>query len=116
MPPDVRNVVRIDDDRAVAHVVIGLIRLGSIWIVDIAAGRPRVSWPQTSRGYPIVEVDQPLRGEIEEAVLTALDDDQPARPAVRPRPTSRRSPKKAAPIAAPLISDPLDDIFRGDDP
>ena len=112
MPPDIRNIVRIDADRAVAHVVIGPIRLGSIWVVDIASGRPRVSWPQTSRGYPIVEVDQPLRSEIEEAVLTALDD----RPAQLVKPTHRTSRRKktAPPVTREPFDDPLDDLIRGD--
>ena len=68
----VSSVVTIDADRAVARVVCPPFRFDSIWIVGIASGRPTVSWPRTTRGYPIIEADQPTRGAIERAVLAAL--------------------------------------------
>ena len=68
---NVTSLTRLGDDRAVAHVDVGLFHIGSLWIVDLAS-RPKVSWPRTSRGYSIINVDQPLRGEIERAVLQKL--------------------------------------------
>ena len=68
----VASFIRIDADRAVAHVDVGPFHIGSLWITGLAGNTPVPSWPRTARGYPIIEVDQPLRGRIEKAVLAEV--------------------------------------------
>ena len=65
------SLVHVDSDRRVAHVEVGPFRIGSLWVVGCESGTPIVSWPRTSRGYPIIEVEDPLRSEIEALVLAA---------------------------------------------
>tara|TARA_R110000824_G_scaffold365486_1_gene553980 strand:- start:802 stop:1050 length:249 start_codon:yes stop_codon:yes gene_type:complete len=66
---NVTSFTRIDNDRAVAHVDVGPFHIGSLWITGLASNAPVPSWPKTARGYPIIKVDQPLRGLIEQAVM-----------------------------------------------
>jgi hypothetical protein len=66
---NVTSFTRIDNDRAVAHVDVGPFHIGSLWITGLASNTPVPSWPKTARGYPIIKVDQPLRGLIEQAVM-----------------------------------------------
>jgi len=91
---------RVDDDRRVAHVRVGPISIKSIWIVGLKSGVPRISWPETGKGYPIVEADEPLKSEIDKMILASV---APAAPSTtkRGRSTSDR----------PFHDDPLDDLF-----
>lgn len=74
MEIEVVRCTKLDADRAVAHVRVGPLKIGSLWIVGRESGRPRVSWPETGRGHPIVECeDEILRDDIEQAVLAELD-------------------------------------------
>jgi hypothetical protein len=70
---DVTSLTPIDADRAVAHVTVGPFHIGSLWINGRAKGRPVVSWPKTTRGYPILDVEAPLKGKIEQVTLAALE-------------------------------------------
>jgi hypothetical protein len=71
MDINVTKYTVINTDRAVAHVDIGPISLGSMWIVDRKTD-PKVSWPRTARGYPLISVkDAGLREQIERMVLKA---------------------------------------------
>lgn len=73
MDINVNRCTKLDDDRAVARVNVGPFQLGSMWVVGRASGKPRVSWPETSRGFPIVSVtDADLRERIEREVLSAV--------------------------------------------
>lgn len=65
------SIKKVDEDRRVATVRIGPLRLGSIWITDCETD-PCVSWPRTIRGYPIIEVDAELRIPIEDMLLQAV--------------------------------------------
>jgi len=56
----------------VAHVQIGGITIKSLWVVDLDTAAPVVSWPRTARGFPIVEASEPLRAQIDQAVLDAV--------------------------------------------
>jgi len=69
---DVTSLTPIDADRAVAHVTVGPFHIGSLWITGLASNAPVPSWPKTTRGYPIIKVDQPLRGLIEQAVMAKV--------------------------------------------
>lgn len=60
-----RSVKQVSDALAVAVVEVGPVTISSVWISDIA-GKPKVAWPRSARGYPIVSVsDDELRDEIE---------------------------------------------------
>lgn len=72
---ELHPIRRVDDDRAVTGVSIGPLHLESIWLLGLASGKPKISWPRTTRGYPIINVDQPLRGKIEQSILMALRND-----------------------------------------
>ena len=85
--PRLTSFVPVDADRRVAHVEVGPFRIGSLWVVGCASGQPTVSWPRTSRGYPIIEVEDPLRSDIEALVLAAERGDQ----VVPPQPRRRRA-------------------------
>jgi len=111
--PILTALVPIDADRRVAHVEVGPFRIGSLWLVGCESGRPTVSWPRTTRGYPILEVDDPLRSEIEALVLDAERDEtprlrKPRKPARRPRPKT----KPRGPVVDPGLNDPLDDLLQ----
>ena len=88
---------RIDDDRRDAHVRIGDITIRSLWIVGLASSKPRTSWPQTSKGYPIVEAMPELKARVDRLVL----DDIAATTRSRPRRAARRPAAKAGPAALP---------------
>jgi len=110
--PRLTALVPIDADRRVAHVEVGPFRIGSLWLVGCESGQPTVSWPRTTRGYPILEVDDPLRSEIEALVLDAERDERPRlrkprKPARRPRPKT----KPSGPVVDPGLNDPLDDLL-----
>ena len=105
-------IKRIDDDRRVAHVRIGEITIRSIWIVDIARGNPHISWPETGKGWPIIEATPELKRRIDQLVLKhagiATSTPRPAR-----RRSRRRSPSAARAPTEPDFDDPLDDLFGG---
>jgi len=110
--PILTALVPIDADRRVAHVEVGPFRIGSLWLVGCESGKPTVSWPRTTRGYPILEVDDPLRSKIEALVLDAERDERPRlrkprKPARRPR--SKTKPR--GPVVDPDLNDPLDDLL-----
>ena len=63
---------QVDDDRFVAEVQIGFVLCGSIYLTDCQSATPRVIWPRTVRGYPIIVVDEPLRAVIEVALRALL--------------------------------------------
>lgn len=66
------NFKTLDTDRRVAEVKVGPILLGSIYITGAQSTAPRVSWPRTERGYPLIVVDEPLRSQIEKALLSRI--------------------------------------------
>ena len=114
--PALERLIEIDSDRAVAHITVGQITISSIWIIGIASGKARISWPETGRGHPIVSVAEPLKAEIETLILDGLQ--KPLGESHR----RRRSPRSATPrkvvkahqrAAEPDFDDPLDDLFRG---
>ena len=96
--PELLAIRRVDDDRRVAHVRVGLISIKSIWVVGIKSGKPRISWPESGKGYPIVEADEPLKSEIDKMILLAVT------------PTTRSCPASKKPDR-PFHDDPLDDLF-----
>ena len=85
--PRLTSFISIDADRRVAHVQAGPFSIGSLWVIGCETGKPTVSWPRTSRGYPIIEVEDPLRSDIEALVLAAERGDQ----VVPPQPRRRRA-------------------------
>ena len=97
---------RVDDDRRVAHVRVGPISIKSIWIVWLKTGKPRISWPESGKGYPIVEADEPLKSEIDKMILAAVDADTPS--TGRSRRTAISTSGKPD---RPFHDDPLDDLF-----
>ena len=98
----------IDDDRRVAHVRVGDITIRSIWIVDIASGKPRTSWPETGTGWPIVEAAPDLKSRIDHLVFEYAGIETPKPKRAKRRPRRRAPPTTPAP---PEFDDPLDDIF-----
>ena len=100
MSVELLAIRRVDDDRRVAHVRVDAISI-NIWIVEFKTGKPRVSWPESGKGYPIVEADEPLKSQIDKMILDAVTP--PAKK--RPRP-------KAPSTDRPFHDDPLDDLFR----
>jgi hypothetical protein len=62
----------LDPDRRVAEIKIGPVLCGSVYLTGCQTTAPNVSWPRTARGYPIVIVDDPIRSEIEKALLALL--------------------------------------------
>lgn len=62
----------LDPDRRVAEIKIGPVSCGSVYITGAKTTAPNVSWPRTARGYPIITVDDPLRSQIETALLARL--------------------------------------------
>ena len=71
-PPDpitVPYAKRIDDDRILTHVLIGEVTVCAVWVIGIKAGAPKVSWPRSGRGYPLIKLNDNVRIEAETAVL-----------------------------------------------
>jgi hypothetical protein len=63
----------LDADRAVAHVTINdEISLKTLFCVGISKGRPTVSWPQSKRGFPIVEASPGLRERVDKVIIDGL--------------------------------------------
>ena len=61
-----------DGNRAVAKLTVDDFHFGSIFVVDCKT-TPRVSWPRTQKGFPIVECrDQKRKTEIEEVILAKV--------------------------------------------
>jgi len=112
--PRLTALVPIDADRRVAHVEVGPFRIGSLWLVGCESGRPTVSWPRTTRGYPIIEVTDPLRSEIEALVLDAERDETPRLRKPRKAVAGPRRPKTkpSGPVVDPDLNDPLDDLLQ----
>lgn len=67
-PFQVRTVKQIKPDLAVASVAIGGVTIHAIWVNDIFS-TPTVGWPRSGRGWPLISVEDGLRGEIENAIL-----------------------------------------------
>lgn len=70
----IASIKPLDPSRCVAEVEIGPVMCGSIYIMECDTPAPRVSWPRTARGYPVIVVAQPLRSEIEAALLARLPE------------------------------------------
>ena len=107
---EVLAIKRIDEDRRVAHVRVGEITIRSLWIVGLAGNKPRTSWPETSKGYPIVEADAGLKARIDKLVFEYAGLEKPKRAKRSPR---RRAASKAQSPLSPEFDDPLGDIFGG---
>ena len=61
-----------DGNRAVAKLTVDDFHFGSIFIVDVLTA-PRVSWPRTQKGFPIVECRDPeKKKKIEALILTKV--------------------------------------------
>ncbi len=107
---EVLSIKRIDEDRRVAHVRVGEITIRSLWIVGLAGNKPRTSWPETSKGYPIVEADAGLKARIDKLVFeyAGIETPKPKRAKRSPR---RRAPSKARPPLSPEFDDPLGDLL-----
>jgi len=123
---EILAIKTIDDDRRVCHVRIGDITIKSIWLVGLAAGKPRVSWPETGKGYPIVEAEPALKARIDQLVLdharlgmcsrpgTEHPAPAPAPSRPTPRPKKRRQRVEPEPPGyVPEFDDPLGDILGG---
>jgi len=110
---EILAIKRIDDDRRVCHVRIGDITIKSIWLVGLAAGKPRISWPETGKGYPIVEAEPGLKSRIDQLVFehAGIETPKPKRPRARRSP--KRAPPKPPPGYVPEFDDPLGDILGG---
>ena len=63
---------QLDDGLFLAEVQIGFVMCGSIYLTGCQTSTPRVVWPRTVRGYPIIVVDDPLRSVIEMTLLGCL--------------------------------------------
>jgi len=109
---EVLAIKRIDEDRRVAHVRVGEITIRSLWIVGCAGNKPRTSWPETSKGYPIVEAGAELKARIDRLVFESAGIETP-KPKRAKRAPRRRAPTKARPPLSPEFDDPLDDILGG---
>jgi len=101
---EILAIKRIDDDRRVAHVRVGKLAIKSIWILNVSTS-PRISWPETGRGYPIVEPEPDLRRTIDAMILERLQGAAAAAP-------RRRAPRKLKRSDKPFHDDPLDDLFK----
>jgi len=73
---EVRAIKPIDANRAVAHVAIGEIEIKSIWILDRQT-KPKISWPQTAKGYPIVDAAPELKAKINDMILAEISETGP---------------------------------------
>jgi hypothetical protein len=72
MSVHVSRVTRLDADRAVAKLDVDDWHFGSVFVVGLG-GHPKVSWPRSKRGHPIVECTNPDRkAEIEKVILDAV--------------------------------------------
>ena len=105
---ELTRLIEIDDDRRIAHVRVGDLHIKSLWIVGIAAGRPRISWPETAKGYPIISAEPALQAEIDALILAAVGgktstEDQPLLKAMRPK-KKRRKPAPTRPQAPAEVS------------
>ncbi len=108
------KIIRIDADRCVSHVRVGKLYIKSLWITGISTGRPMVRWPESGKGYPIVEAEPDLKAEVEHLVLAGLESGPPGRRA-RPRRPATRTACRASTPADPF-DDPLEDLFKGATP
>lgn len=71
-PFQLRTIRQVSPHMAVAAVQVGPVIISSIWITDIQH-EPEVSWPRSTRGFPIAAVeDDKLRREIEAAILDVV--------------------------------------------
>jgi hypothetical protein len=107
------KIIRLDADRSVCHVRVGKLYIKSLWITGISTGRPRVRWPETGKGYPIVEAEPDLKAEVDHLVLDGLDS--PARTGHRPARPRRVQRPDTTTTQAEHFDDPRDDLF-GDAP
>lgn len=72
-PFKLHGLKRVDDDRRVCEITIGPVKVGSVWVTGARTTAPNISWPRTTRGYPIIEIEDPdLRSDIEKAILAEL--------------------------------------------
>ena len=112
---ELQKLTQIDADRCVSHVRVGKLYIKSLWITGISAGTPRVRWPETGKGYPIVEAEPDLRAEVDHLVLAGLAGGQNAGRADWTRRPARRA-RRAPPAQVEPFDDPLDDLFKGATP
>ena len=71
-PYKLLSIKSVDTDRRVCELKIGPVHVGSVWITGARSTAPNISWPRTSRGYPIIQIDDPLRSQIEKTILDGL--------------------------------------------
>jgi hypothetical protein len=68
----VERVTRLDADRAVAKLTVDDFHFGSIFVMDLTTA-PKVSWPRSARGFPIVECRSATkRAALEQLILDAV--------------------------------------------
>ena len=108
---EILAVKRIDDDRRVAHVRIGGITIKSLWIVGLASDKPRISWPETGKGWPIVEATPELKAHVDRLVFEYAGLATMPKTHKRARRSQRRAPPKPRSPLSPEFDDPLDDIL-----
>ena len=110
------KIIQLDADRCVSHVRVGKLYIKSLWITGISTGRPMVRWPESGKGYPIVEAEPDLKAEVDHLVLDGLGDPSRMRQGrARPRRPARRA-RRAPPAQVEPFDDPLDDLFKGATP
>ena len=107
---DLIRITRIDADRLVAQVRYGDIFIRCLWIVD-ARSKPRISWPQTARGFNMIEAEPELRSRIDGMLLAAVG--APTKPPKKPRKRRRRSTAPSTVSHAGDPNDTLEDLFIG---
>ena len=73
LAPEIFAVVPLDSDRCVVKLDLYGIRLETIFVLGLTTDAPRVSWPETARGYPIVWItDDETRERIEAEILAQV--------------------------------------------
>jgi hypothetical protein len=76
LTPDIFAVIPLDPDRAVVKLDLHGVRLETLFVVGISTAEPRVSWPKSARGFPIVWIKDPAhRDRIETEILKAVADE-----------------------------------------
>lgn len=79
MTPYIFTTVPLDDDRCLVKLDIYGVRLETILVVGLSTDSPHVSWPCTSRGYPVVRIaHDETRKQIEAIILDAALKATPA--------------------------------------
>jgi hypothetical protein len=69
----IQHVRQVSPELAVAEVILGPVRISSIWIAGCDTPEPRVAWPRSGRGFPVVSVSSDrLREAIEHKLLEVV--------------------------------------------